>query len=86
MSKENTRLYVICHMLSALDGKISGNYFSAPELIPVRNEMGKIRDRACAYEVKDAFPHRNVNDCRRRMVKKELPFVFWSSCGQISLG
>lgn len=37
------RPYVICHILSAIDGKIDGDFFRMPELLPVREELSKIR-------------------------------------------
>ena len=36
--------YVICHMLSSLDGKIDGDFFSAPECVPAIRQFGKVRD------------------------------------------
>lgn len=38
------RPYVICHMLSSLDGKIDGGYMSMPENVPVRGEYGRLRE------------------------------------------
>ena len=37
------RPYVICHMLTSLDGKIDGPFMSAPEVRPVAAEYGKLR-------------------------------------------
>lgn len=37
------RPYVICHMLTSLDGKIDGPFMSAPEAKPVAAEYGKLR-------------------------------------------
>lgn len=37
------RPYVICHMLTSLDGKIDGDYMTAPENTPVRAEYGRLR-------------------------------------------
>ena len=37
------RPYVICHMLTSLDGKIDGDYMTAPENSPVRAEYGRLR-------------------------------------------
>lgn len=37
------RPYVICHMLTSLDGKIDGSFFSAPECAPASAEYGNIR-------------------------------------------
>lgn len=37
------RPYVICHMLTSLDGKIDGAFFSAPECSPSISEYGNIR-------------------------------------------
>lgn len=37
------RPYVICHILSAIDGKIDGDFFRMPELHSVREELSKIR-------------------------------------------
>ena len=34
---------VICHMLTALDGKIDGPFFSAPETAPARQKYGELR-------------------------------------------
>lgn len=36
--------YVICHMLSSLDGKIDGRYMSIPENALVREEYGRLRE------------------------------------------
>lgn len=42
------RPYVVCHILSAIDGKIGGDFFRMPELIPVREELSRIRrEYAC---------------------------------------
>lgn len=35
--------YVVCHILSSLDGKIDGTFMSAPETHLVREEYGRIR-------------------------------------------
>lgn len=35
--------YVICHMLTALDGKIDGSFFGAPECGPASRAYGDIR-------------------------------------------
>lgn len=37
------RPYVICHMLTSLDGKIDGAFFGAPECRPASAEYGNIR-------------------------------------------
>ena len=37
------RPYVICHMLMALDGKIDGRFFSAPETMPALGKYGELR-------------------------------------------
>ncbi len=37
------RPYVICHMLTALDGKIDGRFFSAPETMPALRKYGEVR-------------------------------------------
>lgn len=37
------RPYVVCHMLTSLDGKIDGSFFSAPECGPALAEYGNIR-------------------------------------------
>ena len=37
------RPYVICHMLMALDGKIDGTFFSAPETLPALRKYGEVR-------------------------------------------
>lgn len=36
--------YVVCHMLASLDGKIDGDFFSAPESAPALRQFGKVRD------------------------------------------
>lgn len=38
-----SRPYVICHMLSSLDGKIDGEFFSAPECMPAIQQFAKVR-------------------------------------------
>lgn len=43
MKLYKTRPYVICHMLSSIDGKIDGSYFRAEELIPVRQASHELR-------------------------------------------
>lgn len=35
--------FVVCHMLSSLDGKIDGDFMSAPECVPALTEYGNIR-------------------------------------------
>lgn len=37
------RPFVVCHMLSSLDGKIDGEFFSAPECRPALAEYGNLR-------------------------------------------
>ena len=37
------RPYVICHMLTSLDGKIDGSFMSAPETKPTAAEYGRLR-------------------------------------------
>ena len=37
------RPYVICHMLTSLDGKINGGFFSAPETFPAIQKYGELR-------------------------------------------
>lgn len=37
------RPYVVCHMLTSLDGKIDGSFFAAPETQPSLAEYGRIR-------------------------------------------
>lgn len=37
------RPFVVCHMLSSLDGKIDGEFFSAPECRPALMEYGNLR-------------------------------------------
>ena len=37
------RPYVICHMLTALDGKVNGPFFSAPETMPALHKYGEVR-------------------------------------------
>lgn len=43
MKLYKTRPYVICHMLSSIDGKIDGSYFQAEELTPVRDASNELR-------------------------------------------
>lgn len=43
MKMYKTRPYVICHMLSSIDGKIDGSYFQAEELTPVRAASHELR-------------------------------------------
>lgn len=37
------RPYVICHMLTSLDGKIDGAFFAAPECAPAVQQFAKVR-------------------------------------------
>lgn len=43
MKMYKTRPYVICHMLSSVDGKIDGSYFQSEELTPVRASSHELR-------------------------------------------
>lgn len=43
MKQNKNRPYVVCHILSALDGNISGSYFMMPELQPVQEAFARIR-------------------------------------------
>lgn len=43
MKLYKTRPYVICHMLSSIDGKIDGSYFQAEELTPIRDASNELR-------------------------------------------
>ncbi|MGN1442913.1 MAG: dihydrofolate reductase family protein, partial [Acutalibacteraceae bacterium] len=36
--------YVVCHMLSSLDGKIDGTFFSAPDCTPALRQFGKAQE------------------------------------------
>ena len=36
--------YVICHMLTSLDGKIDGDFFSSLECAPALRQFGKVRE------------------------------------------
>ena len=36
-------MFVICHMLASLDGKIDGDFFSMPESAPAIEAYGKLR-------------------------------------------
>lgn len=45
------RPYVICHILSTIDGRIDGDFFHMPELIPVREELSRIRKEYCCDAV-----------------------------------
>ncbi|MBR1811394.1 MAG: RibD family protein [Clostridia bacterium] len=48
MKTHQTRPYVVCHILSALDGKISGSFFSLPETAAAGAAYGNIRSEyAC---------------------------------------
>lgn len=38
------RPYVVCHILSTLDGKISGKFMGLPDIFAVRTAYGKLRD------------------------------------------
>ena len=38
------RPYVICHILASLNGKISGDFMSAPECAPIAAKYGQLRD------------------------------------------
>ena len=48
------RPYVICHMISSLDGKIDGDYFDMPEILEVRNASNKIREQVNPHATKVA--------------------------------
>lgn len=37
------RPYIVCHMLTSLDGKIDGAYMRAPECVPALNAYGSLR-------------------------------------------
>lgn len=37
------RPFVVCHMLTSLDGKIDGEFFAAPETAPAQAEYGRLR-------------------------------------------
>ena len=37
------RPYVICHILTSLDGKIDGEFFSAPACAPAVQQFAKVR-------------------------------------------
>ena len=41
--EEKEKPYVICHMLTSLDGKIDGEFFSAPECLPALQQFSKVR-------------------------------------------
>lgn len=37
------RPFVVCHMLTSLDGKIDGTFFGVPETIPAIKAYGELR-------------------------------------------
>ena len=37
------RPFVVCHMLTSLDGKIDGTFFGVPETIPAIKTYGELR-------------------------------------------
>lgn len=41
--EQKEKPYVICHMLTSLDGKIDGEFFSAPECLPASQQFSKVR-------------------------------------------
>lgn len=43
MKKYNDRPYIVCHILSSIDGRISGNLFSAPETMQAQPIYSRIR-------------------------------------------
>lgn len=43
MSKAAARPFVVCHMLSTVDGRIDGALFSTPECAEARREYGRLR-------------------------------------------
>lgn len=45
MEAETGRPFVVCHMVSALDGKISGEYFETEEIKPVLAASNHIREQ-----------------------------------------
>ncbi len=36
--------YVVCHMLTSIDGKIDGSFFSAPECAPALHKFAEVRE------------------------------------------
>ena len=36
--------YVVCHMLTSIDGKIDGSFFSAPECVPALHKFAEVRE------------------------------------------
>lgn len=45
MGEYSERPYVVCHMVSALDGKIDGDYFNMPEIKQIREASNRIREQ-----------------------------------------
>ncbi len=43
MSNMSNRLFVVCHMLTSLDGKIDGAYMSDPACVPALTDYGQLR-------------------------------------------
>ena len=39
------RPYVVCHMVSSLDGRIDGEYFRRKEMVPILEASNNIRER-----------------------------------------
>ena len=37
------RPFVVCHMLTSLDGKIDGTFFGVPETVPAIKAYGELR-------------------------------------------
>lgn len=49
------RPYTICHILSALDGAITGNFMHAGETVVAREQYGKIRATFRSNEARTVF-------------------------------
>lgn len=61
------RPYTICHMLSAIDGKIAGEFFRMPELSPTSAAYGEIRAKLnCTATLCGAVTAAEIYGCGRK--------------------
>ncbi|MCM1252858.1 MAG: dihydrofolate reductase family protein [Clostridium sp.] len=75
MNKEKP--FIVCHILSAVNGKIAGDFFRVPELEPISAAYRKIRaDYQCKATVCGAVTAAEIYQCKVESDKAGISQVF----------
>ncbi|MCM1128239.1 MAG: hypothetical protein NC429_17445 [Lachnospiraceae bacterium] len=68
------RPFIVCHILSAVNGKISGDFFHVPETAPISAAYGKIRtEYQCMAALCGAVTAAEIYCCKKAMTDAKKP-------------